>query len=124
MWLNERRISMSYTEQIIEITSEIKTLAVRIADLEKERDAWTNRNRGKNFYIGGKSCKVFQQDGTVDPRLEGVQREAIRLHDAEIIKAKGLIEGLRYKLVRVAKNGGPGMSNRSGAAIAKAEGDT
>ena len=97
---------MTYTEQIIKIASEIRTVAVRIADLEEEREAWTNRNRGKGFYIGGKSCKVFQQDGTVDPRIEGVQREAISLYDAEIIKAKGLIEGLRYKLVLAAKNGG------------------
>ena len=96
---------MSYTKQIIEIASEIKTVALRIEALEEEREAWTNRNRGRSFYIGGQSCKVFQQDGTVDPRLEGVQREAIRLHDAEIIKAKGLIEGLRYKLVLAAKNG-------------------
>ena len=97
---------MSYTEQIIEIASEMKTVAVRIEALKEERDAWTNRNRGKGFYIGGKQCKVFQQDGTVDPRLEGVQREVIKLHDAEIIKAKSLIEGLRYKLVLAAKNGG------------------
>ena len=103
---SKRIITMSYTKQIIEITSEIKTVALRIADLEDEREAWTDRKRGKSFYIGGKPCKVFQQDGTVDPRIEGVQREAISLHDAEIIKAKGLIEGLRYKLVRAAKNGG------------------
>ena len=97
---------MSYTAQIIKIASEIKTVAVRLAALEEEREAWTNRNRGKNFYIGRKPYKVFQQDGTVDPRLEGVQREVIKLHDAEIIKAKSLIEGLRYKLVLAAKNGG------------------
>lgn len=94
---------MSYTAQIIEIASEMKTVAMRIAALGEEREAWTNRNLGKSFYIGGQSHKVFLQDGTVDPRLEGVQREAIRLHDAAIINAKGLLEGLCYKLVRAAK---------------------
>ena len=94
---------MTYTETIIKLTDAIDSLARTLKNLEKERDSWVNPERSTSFRMLGKARKVVRADGTITPGLEGVQRETVRLYDAEILSVKSQIEGLRYKLVLVAK---------------------
>lgn len=94
---------MTYAETIIELTDAIGGLARKLERLHDARDLWVNPKRSGSFSVGGVSRKVVQPDGTITPGLEGVQREAVRLYDAEILSVKSQIEGLRYKLVLVAK---------------------
>ena len=92
-----------YTEKIIDISQEMSYLARRLKQLHDGRDLWVNPKRSGSFSVGGVNRKVVQPDGTITPGLEGVQREAVKLHDAEILSVESQIEGLRYKLTTVAK---------------------
>ena len=94
---------MTYTETIIKLTDAIDSLARTLKGLEEERDTWVNPARSASFRMLGTARRVVRADGTITPGLEGVQREAVRLYDAEILSVKSQIEGLRYKLVLAAK---------------------
>ena len=93
-----------YTEKIIEISEEMAYFARRLEQLHDTRDLWVNPKRGGSFIVGGENRKVVHpDDGSIINGLEGVQREAVKLHDAEILIVESRIEGLRYKLVTIAK---------------------
>ena len=96
---------MSYAEQILEITDQIKAEAEKLRALENGRQGWT-KPKGETFYIGKQNYWVVRENGTVMPGLEAIQREAIKLYDDKIFEANSRIEGLRFKLVKLAKEGG------------------
>lgn len=96
---------MSYANQIEELAWQIGSEARALRELQKERASWLTPG-GKAFYVGNDSHYVVRKDGSVCPGLEGVQREAVKLHDERIIAANSRIEGLRFKLVNLAKTGG------------------
>ena len=101
---------MSYAKQIIEIASAIGEEAGVLASLEKERSEWISP--GRNWVsIGAKRYYVVGKDGTVTPGLEGIQREALKLHDDQIFKSRSRLEGLRFKLANLGK-----LTNEGGAA--------
>ena len=94
---------MTYTETIIKLTDAIDSLARTLKGLEEERDTWVNPLRSASFRMLGTARRVVRENGTITPGLEGVQREAVKLYDAEILSVESQIEGLRHKLVLVAK---------------------
>lgn len=96
---------MSYAKQVVELAEQIREEGRKLESLESGRNRWM-KPEAETFYIGSTSYWVVRKDGTVTPGLEAIQREAVKLHDAQIIAAKSRIEGLRFKLVQLAKNGG------------------
>ena len=104
-----------YTEKIIDISQEMAYFARRLEQLHDARDLWVNPKRSGSFSVGHVNRKVVQPSGTITPALAGVQREALKLYDAEILSVESQIEGLRYKLATIAK---------ADVAITKAEGMT
>lgn len=96
---------MSYTKQIVEIAQQIEREARALGSLEEDRAEWTKPD-GRRYSIGEWRYPVVRKDGTVTPGLEGVQREALAVLDGMISAQRSKIEGLRFKLVQLAKNGG------------------
>lgn len=96
---------MTYAERIAAIAKEIATEADRLAELEKSRSDWVTPQR-EWVAIGAGRHYVVGKDGKVAAGLEGMQREALKIHDSQIALSKGRIEGLRFKLVQAAKQGG------------------
>jgi hypothetical protein len=96
---------MSYFEKMADLADAIKRQVDLIRDLERERGEWL-KPAEKRVKIGSTSYCVVSKDGTVDPRLVGWQREAIKAHDEAIFLAKGRLEGLRYRLIELGKKGG------------------
>lgn len=96
---------MSYTKQIIEITDQIAQEAHSLNSLEEDRAEWVGPE-GRRLRAGPWNYHVVRKDGTVTPGLEGVQRETLKLLDGLIFVQKSKIEGLRFKLVQLGKNGG------------------
>ena len=93
---------MSYAKQIIDIASAIGEEAGVLASLEKERSEWVRPERNY-FSVGRTRYYVVRKDGTVTPGLEGIQREALKLHDDQIFKSRSRLEGLRFKLANLGK---------------------
>lgn len=96
---------MSYAKKIADVASLIKAQADVLDRLESEKTKWT-KPRTKTFHIGGVERWVVREDGTVTPGLEGVQQAAIKVHDEAIFEAKSRLEGLRYQLVKLGREGG------------------
>jgi len=96
---------MNYIKQVAELANYIQETASVITSLETERDNWL-KPAFKTFSVGGTQYHVIRKDGTVTPGLEGVQSEAIKLHDHMIFKNKSKLEGLRFKLAQLGKTGG------------------
>lgn len=93
---------MSYAKQIIDIAKAISEEAAVLASLEKERSEWIMP--GRNWIsVGAKRYNVVGNDGTVTPGFEGIQREALKLHDDHIFKSRSRLEGLRFKLANLGK---------------------
>ena len=101
---------MSYAKQIIDIASAIGEEAGVLASLEKERSEWVRPERNC-FSVGRTRYYVVRKDGTVTPGLEGIQREALKLHDDQIFKSRSRLEGLRFKLANLGK-----LTHEGGAA--------
>ena len=49
---------------------------------------------------------VTREDGTTPAPLQGIKREAIKAFDDLIFAKKSELEGLRFQLVNLAKQGG------------------
>ena len=96
---------MTYAERIATIAKEIGAEADRLVSLEKSRSDWVAPER-EWLAIGPSKHYIVGKSGKVTAGLEGVQREMLKIHDAQIAQSKGRIEGLRFKLVQVAKQGG------------------
>lgn len=96
---------MTYAERIATIAKEIGAEADRLVSLEKSRSDWVAPER-EWLDIGPSRHYIVGKSGKVTAGLEGVQREMLKIHDAQIAQSKGRIEGLRFKLVQVAKQGG------------------
>lgn len=96
---------MTYAERIATIAKEIGAEADRLVSLEKSRSDWVAPER-EWLAIGPSKHYIVGKSGKVTAGFEGVQREMLKIHDAQIAQSKGRIEGLRFKLVQVAKQGG------------------
>ena len=94
---------MSYYEQVATIAENIQSVAKEIEGLKRHRDEWT-RPRGATFWVGYHQ-QITRQDGTTPAHLEGVKREALKAFDDLIFAKQNELEGLRFKLVNVAKGG-------------------
>lgn len=95
---------MSYHKDIAALAEEIQKKAEAIVSLEKHRNDWT-RPKATTFWLGHHQ-HVTREDGTTPASLQGVKREAIKAFDDLIFAKKGELEGLRFKLVNLAKQGG------------------
>lgn len=95
---------MSYYKNIAIIAEQIKEVADQIGVIEKSRSEWI-KPRGATFWIGY-HMHVTREDGTTPAQLEGIKREAIKAYDELISSKKSELEGLRFKLVNLAKQGG------------------
>lgn len=96
---------MTYAERIVTIAKEIQAEADRLVSLEKTRSEWVTPER-EWLTIGPSRYYIVGKNGKVTSGLEGVQREMLKIHDAQIAQSKSRIEGLRFKLVQAAKQGG------------------
>lgn len=92
----------TYVERVAEIAAGIKRKAEYIAALETSRAEWLKPDY-QVFQFGGHSYKVVLPDGKVSPPFAGIQREALALHDRQLLKAKSELEGLRWKLLQLGK---------------------
>lgn len=95
---------MSYYKNITIIAGQINGVANEIGAIEKSRNEWI-KPRGATFWMGY-HMHVTQEDGTTPAQLEGIKREAIKAHDELLFLKKSELEGLRFKLVNLAKQGG------------------
>lgn len=93
----------TYAQRVLEVTKEIEVAAEMIRSLEKTRDDWT-RPEGITIQIGY-PFPVVRKDGTVQPLLAGVQREALRTIDDRLHHYRGQLEGLRFRLVNLGREG-------------------
>ncbi len=96
---------MSYIKKVNELAGAIKHQADLIESLEKSRGEWLTPER-KTLSMAGNSSYIVRKDKTVNPVWAGVQREAIKAHDEAIFLAKGKLEGLRYQIAKLGKEGG------------------
>ena len=94
----------TYAHRVAEIASKIKAKAEYIANLEQTRAEWL-RPDYKVFQFGGHSYKVVLPDGKVNPPFAGIQREALAIHDGQLLKANSELEGMRWKLLQLGKEG-------------------
>lgn len=95
---------MSYYKDIANIAERIKSVADELAGIKKHRNDWT-RPKGATFWVGHHQY-VTREDGTTPAHLEGVKREALKAYDDLIFAKQNELEGLRFKLVNLAKQGG------------------
>jgi hypothetical protein len=95
---------MTYYKQVAALAEKVQTNAEEIASLEKHRNEWI-KPKGTTFWLGH-HMYVTREDGTTPAVLKGVKREAIKAFDDLILAKKGELEGLRFKLVNLAKQGG------------------
>lgn len=94
---------MTYYKQVADLAKQIQDKAEALASLESDRNDWI-RPKGASFWLGH-HMDVTRDDGTTPVALQGVKREAIKAYDDLILAKKGELEGLRFKLVNLAKQG-------------------
>lgn len=97
-------MSQSYYKNVASIAESIQSVADEISNLEKSRNDWI-RPEGTTFYVLHHTY-VTRKDGTTPAHLEGIKREALKAYDEVILRKKSELEGLRFKLVKLAKQGG------------------
>lgn len=95
---------MSYYQQVANAAKQIQEAAEGIANLEKHRNDWI-KPKAATFWLGH-LMHVTRDDGTTPAALQGIKREAIKAFDDLIFAKKSELEGLRFKLVNLAKQGG------------------
>jgi hypothetical protein len=96
---------MTYYQNISSIAEKIQSAAKEIISLEKGRERW-KRPETEYISLGGSNTYVTSKDGTTPPHLEGIKRETLKAFDQAIFAKQGELEGLRFKLVNLAKKGG------------------
>lgn len=95
---------MSYFTKVASIAALIEVKAKEIASLEKSRNDWVKPEC--TTFLLGHHMYVTRKDGTTPEALKGVKREALKAFDDLIFAKKSELEGLRFRLVNVAKEGG------------------
>ena len=93
---------MNYYKNVVALAEQIKEKAEQIAILENHRNDWI-KPKGTTFWLGHHR-HVTAENGTTPAALQGIKREAIKAFDDLILSKKSEIEGLRFKLVNLAKN--------------------
>lgn len=94
----------NYAEQVAEIAAAIQTKAEALRAVEKARHEWT---RPEGAWINvGQNTYIVRKDGTVPAPLAGVQREVLAVLDGRAHFLRGELEGLRFKLVKLGREGG------------------
>lgn len=101
--MTEEKRPKTYADSVAEIASKISAEAKTIRSLENCREEWT-RPEGAYVNIGG-NAYVVRKDGTVNPLLVGIQREALRALDDLLHHHRGRLEGLRFALVKLGREG-------------------
>lgn len=96
---------MTYYQNISSIADKIQSAAKEIISLKKGRARWTQPEH-EYICLGGSNTYVTSKDGTTPPHLEGIKRETLKAFDEAIFAKQGQLEGLRFKLVNLAKQGG------------------
>lgn len=94
----------TYAERVSDLAKLIQNQADTLRSLESERAKWS-KPEGKTFTIGSVSYYVVQTDGSVTPELASVQREALAVHDRLILATHSKLEGLRWQLLQLGKEG-------------------
>jgi hypothetical protein len=92
---------MSYYKQVADLARQIQDKAEAITSLEKHRNDWI-KPKGATFWLGHHQ-HVTDEDGTTPTALQDIKRETIKAFDDLILTKKGELEGLRFKLVNIAK---------------------
>ncbi len=95
---------MTYYKQVADLAKQIQDKAEALASLERNRNDWI-RPKGTTFWLGH-NMNVTRDDGTTPVALQGLKREAIKAYDDVILTKKCELEGLRFELVNLAKQGG------------------
>lgn len=95
---------MSYYQDIANIAKQIQDTAEQLQGVKKNRNEWI-KPKGATFWVGHHQY-VTREDGTTPAHLEGVKREALKAYDDLIFAKQNELEGLRFKLVNLAKQGG------------------
>ena len=95
---------MSYYKDVAARAEQIQRKADEIQGLEKHRNEWI-KPKGTTFWLGYNQ-HVTREDGTTPVHLQGLKREAIKAFDELIFTKKSELEGLRFRLVNIAKQGG------------------
>lgn len=95
---------MSYYQDMALIAKQIGKAANELEEIEKARRHWVEP-RATTFWVGY-HMNVTREDGSTPKQLEGIKREALKAYDEMIFSKKSELEGLRFKLVNLAKQGG------------------
>ena len=90
---------------LAELAADIKKQADKISALEKSKAEWL-KPENRTFALGSMNYYVVNKDGAAAPSLAALQREAIKAHDEAIFLAKGKLEGLRYQMAKLGREGG------------------
>ena len=94
----------TYAKQVADLASEIQEKAKAILTMERSRHDWT-RPEGIGIHMG-QSIYVVPKNGVVPQQLAGIHREVLAYHDDRLAKLRGELEGLRYKLIMLGREGG------------------
>lgn len=93
---------MTYVDKIEGLAARVLVVCGELKKVQAERKKWDDSSP-LYFYIGPTQHKVFMADGTVNPKLAGVRKAAIKVHDEEIVRLTSEIEGLRYHMAQLGK---------------------
>lgn len=94
---------MSYYGKIAAIAEKIQDSAEKLSQLKKHRSDWI-KPEGTTFWVGVHQ-QVTRNDGTTPAHLQGIKREAIKAFDDLILAEESKLEGLRWKLIQLGKEG-------------------
>jgi hypothetical protein len=94
----------TYAKQVADLASAIQEKAQEILTMEKSRHNWT-RPEGISIHMG-QHIYVVPKSGVVPQQLAGIQQEVLTYHDNRLAMLRGELEGLRYKLIKLGREGG------------------
>jgi hypothetical protein len=95
---------MSYYKEMVEVAKQVGLTAQEIESLKRRRREWVEP-KSETFHIGHHAY-ITREDGTTPAIFVGIKREAIKVFDDLILAKQSQLEGLRFKLVNLAKQGG------------------
>lgn len=95
----------TYEQRIAELAKAIAAACEQLKSLEAGRAIWSQPN-AMRLNMGHDYLYLVTNSGKVWPGLEGLQREALAYIDKRIASKKGEIEGLRFKLIALGREGG------------------
>lgn len=94
---------MSYYKQLMDLCNQIHRAAKNAEHHQEAIGKYSDPRKKESTWLAGDPYSLFLADGTPNPVVNDIRLAHIKANQDQVIKYKGELEGLRWKMAQLMK---------------------